>query len=149
MSQWNACLIAKSEDGASRLYIDYNPTKEGVVGQVLLYDGQSQRIEVVAAMFVKFLAVLLTLDYHAYGLYVLQVLIALLETDENKELELESDVVTVIQKGIYRLQAEVSQKMQQVEDERKQLDILPLDNGFYEWSDLIERIQEKWKFKHM
>ena len=115
----------------------------------MLYDGQSQRIEVVAAIFAKFLAVLLTLDYHAYGLYVLQVLIALLETDENKELELESDVVTVIQKGIYRLQAEVSRRMQQVEDERKQLDILPLDNGFYEWLDLIERIQEKWKLKYM
>ncbi len=149
LSQWNACLIAKSEDGKSRLYIDYNPTKEGVVGQVLLYDGQSQRIQVVAAMFAKFLAVLLTLDYHTYGLYALQALIALLEANENKELELDAEMVTAIQKGLYRLSAEVSRKMQEVEDERKQLDILPLDNGFYEWSDLIERIQEKWKLKHM
>lgn len=149
LSQWNACLIAKSEDGKARLYIDYNPTKEGVVGQVLLYDGQSQRIQVVAALFAKFLAVLLTLDYHAYGLYALQALIALLESHDNKELDLESDMVTAIQKGLYRLQAEVSRKMQEVEDERKKLDILPLDNGFYEWSDLIERIQEKWKLKHM
>ena len=149
LSQWNACLIAKSEDGKSRLYIDYNPTKEGVVGQVLLYDGQSQRIQVVAAMFAKFLAVLLTLDYHTYGLYTLQALIALLEANENKELEIDTEMVTAIQKGLYRLQTEVSRKMQEVEDERKQLDILPLDNGFYEWSDLIERIQEKWKLKHM
>ena len=147
--QWNACLIAKSEDGKSRLYIDYNPTKEGVVGQVLLYDSQSQRIQVVAALFAKFLAVLLTLDYHAYGLYALQALIALLEPHDNKELDLESDMVIAIQKGVYRLQVEISRKMQEVEDERKKLDILPVDNGVYEWSDLIERIQEKWKLKHM
>lgn len=73
----------------------------------------------------------------------------MLEANENKELEIDTEMVTAIQKGLYRLQTEVSRKMQEVEDERKQLDILPLDNGFYEWSDLIERIQEKWKLKHM
>ncbi len=149
LSQWNACLIAKSEDGEARLYIDYNPTKEGVVGQVLFYDGQSQRIEVVAGVFAKFLAVMITQNRRAYGLSAMEELTELLKAYENKEVDLETDMVTDIQKGLYMLQKEANWKLQQVEDEKKILNIRPLDNDLYDWSELIESLRAKWKLKNV
>lgn len=51
--QRNLCLFATTGEGeeASRLYLDYNPTKFGHVGQVLYYDGDTHRLEVLGASF--------------------------------------------------------------------------------------------------
>ena len=51
--QRNLCLFATTGEGeeASRLYIDYNPTKSGHVGQVLYYDGDTHMLEVLGPSF--------------------------------------------------------------------------------------------------
>ena len=51
--QRNLCLFATTGEGeeASRLYLDYNPTKSGHVGQVLYYDGDTHMLEVLAPSF--------------------------------------------------------------------------------------------------
>ena len=51
--QRNLCLFATTGEGeeASRLYLDYNPTKSGHVGQVLYYDGDTHRLEVLGPSF--------------------------------------------------------------------------------------------------
>lgn len=52
-SRWDLCLFAATGEGekASRLYIDYNPTKSGQVGQVIYYDGDMNTLELVAPSF--------------------------------------------------------------------------------------------------
>ena len=51
--QRNLCLFATTGEGeeASRLYLDYNPTKSGHVGQVLYYDGDTHMLEVLGPSF--------------------------------------------------------------------------------------------------
>ena len=51
--QRNLCLFATTGEGkeASRLYLDYNPTKSGHVGQVLYYDGDTHMLEVLGLSF--------------------------------------------------------------------------------------------------
>ena len=51
--QRNLCLFATTGEGeeASRFYIDYNPTKSGHVGQVIYYNGDTHRLEVLAPSF--------------------------------------------------------------------------------------------------
>ena len=51
--QRNLCLFAATGEGeeASRLYLDYNPTKSGHVGQVLYYDGDTHMLEVLGPSF--------------------------------------------------------------------------------------------------
>ena len=51
--QRNLCLFAATGEGeeASRLYLDYNPTKSGDVGQVIYYDGDTHMLEVLAPSF--------------------------------------------------------------------------------------------------
>ena len=51
--QRNLCLFATTGEGeeASRLYLDYNPTKSGHVGQVIYYDGDTHRLEVLGSSF--------------------------------------------------------------------------------------------------
>ena len=51
--QRNLCLFATTGEGeeASRLYLDYNPTKSGRVGQVIYYDGDAHRLEVLGSSF--------------------------------------------------------------------------------------------------
>ena len=51
--QRNLCLFATTGEGeeASRLYLDYNPTKSGHVGQVLYYDGDAHMLEVLGPSF--------------------------------------------------------------------------------------------------
>ncbi len=51
--QRNLCLFAATGEGeeASRLYLDYNPTKSGHVGQVIYYDGDTHRLEVLGPSF--------------------------------------------------------------------------------------------------
>ena len=51
--QRNLCLFATTGEGeeASRLYLDYNPTKSGHVGQVLYYDGDTHMMEVLGPSF--------------------------------------------------------------------------------------------------
>lgn len=51
--QRNLCLFATTGEGeeASRLYLDYNPTKSGHVGQVIYYDGDTHMLEVLAPSF--------------------------------------------------------------------------------------------------
>ena len=51
--QRNLCLFAATGEGegASRLYLDYNPTKSGHVGQVVYYDGDTHRLEVLGPSF--------------------------------------------------------------------------------------------------
>ena len=52
-SRWNLCLFATTGEGedASRLYLDYNPTKSGHVGQVIYYDGDTHMLEVLGPSF--------------------------------------------------------------------------------------------------
>ena len=51
--QRNLCLFATTGEGeeASRLYLDYNPTKSGHVGQVLYYNGDTHMLEVLGPSF--------------------------------------------------------------------------------------------------
>ena len=51
--QRNLCLFATTGEGekASRFYLDYNPTKSGHVGQVIYYNGDTHRLEVLAPSF--------------------------------------------------------------------------------------------------
>ena len=51
--QRNLCLFATTGEGeeASRLYLDYNPTKSGHVGQVIYYNGDTHRLEVLGPSF--------------------------------------------------------------------------------------------------
>ena len=51
--QRNLCLFATTGEGkeASRLYLDYNPTKSGHLGQVLYYDGDTHMLEVLGPSF--------------------------------------------------------------------------------------------------
>lgn len=51
--QRNLCLFATTGEGeeASRLYLDYNPTKSGHVGQVLYYNGDTYTLEVLGPSF--------------------------------------------------------------------------------------------------
>lgn len=148
LSQWNACLIAKSEDGESRLYIDYHPTKEGIEGQVLFYDGQSEKIQVMASSFAKFLITLIGNNRHTYSMSALQTLTELLQAYKNKELELSTDMVAVIQKGLHRMQEEAERKLQQDEDKRDMLATDPFDENNFDFSEVIETFLEKWKNKH-
>lgn len=148
LSQWNACLIAKSEAGESRLYIDYHPTKEGIEGQVLFYDGQSKKIQVMASSFAKFLITLIGNNRHTYSMSALQTLTELLQAYKNKELELSTDMVAVIQKGLRRMQEEAERKLQQDEDKRDILATNPFDENNFDFSEVIETFLEKWKNKH-
>ena len=51
--QRNLCLFATTGEGeeASRLYLDYNPTKSGHIGQVIYYNGDTHRLEVLGPSF--------------------------------------------------------------------------------------------------
>lgn len=147
VSQWNACLIAKSEDGASRLYIDYHPTKEGVVGQVLFYDGQSQRIQVVASSFAKCLVTLIGNNRHTYSLSVIQILTELLQTYESQEVPLKHDTICLIQKGLAMMKADTERKLQYANGEKSMLGIVPFAGHSFNFSDLVARLRSDWNVK--
>lgn len=93
-SQWDACLLAVTGEGpeASRLYIDYNPTKQGHVGQILLYDGESQALEVVAPSFNRFLLQLLQNGLDAFVDHVVQVVMEKSLSIDLDTIDLHDDV---------------------------------------------------------
>ena len=88
-SQWDACLLAVTGEGpeASRLYIDYHPTKQGV-GQILLFDGESQTLEVIAPSFNRFLLRLLQNGLDAFVDHVMQVVM-------EKSLSIDLDTIDI------------------------------------------------------
>ena len=93
-SQWDACLLAVTGEGpeASRLYIDYNPTKQGHVGQILLYDGESQALEVVSPSFNRFLLQLLQNGLDAFVDHVVQVVMEKSLSIDLDTIDLHDDV---------------------------------------------------------
>lgn len=147
VSQWNACLIAKSEDGASRLYIDYHPTKEGVVGQVLFYDGQFQTIKVIATSFANCLLTLLEQNRDACSLRTIQALTELVQAYESQEAPLKHDTICLIQKGLAMMKADTERKLQHANGERSMLGIVPFAEHSFNFSDLIARLRSDWNIK--
>lgn len=93
-SQWDVCLLAATGEGpeASRLYIDYNPTKQGHVGQILLYNGESQALEVVAPSFNRFLLGLLQNGLDAFVDHVVQVVMEKSLSIDLDTIDLHDDV---------------------------------------------------------
>ena len=147
LSQWNACLIAKSEEGESRLYIDYHPTKEGIEGQVLFYDGHSERMQVVAASFAKFLATMIGNNWHTYSLSIIQTLTELVQTCESQEVPLKHDTIGLIQKGLAMMEADAERKLKRVKGERGMLGIVPFAGHSFNFSELVTRLRSDWNVK--
>lgn len=72
--QRDLCLFAATGEGeqASRLYIDYNPTKSGHAGQVLYFNGEDHTITVLAPSFSEALLVLMKQESGNFGDYLIQ-----------------------------------------------------------------------------
>lgn len=72
--QRDLCLFAATGEGeqASRLYIDYNPTKSGHVGQVLYFNGEDHTVTVLAPSFGEALLVLMKQESGNFGDYLIQ-----------------------------------------------------------------------------
>jgi hypothetical protein len=72
--QRDLCLFAATGEGeqASRLYIDYNPTKSGHVGQVLYFNGEDHTVTVLASSFGEALLVLMKQESGNFGDYLIQ-----------------------------------------------------------------------------
>ena len=72
--QRDLCLFAATGEGenASRLYIDYNPTKSGHVGQVLYFNGEDHTVTVLAPSFSEALLVLMKQESGNFGDYLVQ-----------------------------------------------------------------------------
>ncbi len=72
--QRDLCLFAATGEGenASRLYIDYNPTKSGHVGQVLYFNGEDHTVTVLAPSFSEALLVLMKQESGNFGDYLIQ-----------------------------------------------------------------------------
>ena len=74
--QRDLCLFAATGEGeqASRLYIDYNPTKSGHVGQVLYFNGEDHTVTVLAPSFGEALLVLMNQESGNFGDYLIQMI---------------------------------------------------------------------------
>lgn len=75
--QRDVCLFAATGEGeqASRLYIDYNPTKSGTVGQVIYFDGDTNTLTLLGSSFSEALLVLMREQSDRVGDYLIESII--------------------------------------------------------------------------
>lgn len=75
--QRDLCLFAATGEGeqASRLYIDYNPTKSGAVGQVIYFDGDTNTLTLLGSSFSEALLVLMREQSNSVGDFLIESII--------------------------------------------------------------------------
>lgn len=73
-ASWDLCLFAATGEGesASRLYLDFNPTKSGTVGQVLYFDGETKTLTLLGPSFSNVLLLLMKEASNGSGDYLIQ-----------------------------------------------------------------------------